>query len=164
MLLRLSNIIETAVAPALAIIGKHLDTREARCMLLAIGLQESGFTCRRQKGNGPACGFWQFELGGGVTGVYKHRASHEYLRVLCHALDVSFDPRPIWAALETDDVLAAGVARLLLLTDPKKLPALGDEEAAWDYYRRNWRPGKPHPARWPENYALALGEIRSLEA
>jgi hypothetical protein len=76
---------------------------------------------------------------------------------------VSFDPRPIWCALESDDVLAAGVARLLLLTDPKRLPALGDAETAWDYYRRNWRPRKPHPKRWPENYALALGEIRSME-
>lgn len=163
MLLRLSNIIETAVAPALAILPKHMDSPAARCMLLAIGLQESGFTCRRQKGNGPACGFWQFELGGGVTGVYRHHTSHEHMHTLCRARGVSFDPRPIWAALETDDVLAAGVARLLLLTDPKKLPALGDEKTAWDYYQRNWRPGKPHPKRWPENYALALGELRSME-
>jgi hypothetical protein len=163
MLLRLSNIIDTAVAPALAILPPHMDSPEARCMLLAIGLQESGFECRRQKGNGPACGFWQFELGG-VTGVCKHHVSHQHVHALCRARGVSFDPKPIWAALETDDVLGAGLARLLLLTDPKKLPALGDETTAWDYYQRNWRPGKPHPERWPQNYALALGEIRSLEA
>jgi hypothetical protein len=159
MLLRLSNVVETAIVPALALLGDHTDTSEARCLLLAIGLQESGFTCRRQKGNGPACGFWQFELGG-VTGVHSHHVSHPYLHTLCRARGVSLDPKPIWAALETDDVLAAGVARLLLLTDPKKLPELGDANGAWDYYKRNWRPGKPHPSRWPENYALALAEIR----
>lgn len=164
MMLRLSNVLDTAVRPALALIGLHADSPQARVLLLAIGLQESAFSYRRQMGDGPARGFWQFELGtkasrGGVWGVYLHHVSHEPLRLLCHERDVSFDTTPIWAALETDDILAAGVARLLLLTDPQRLPALGEEQAAWDCYARNWRPGKPRPGDWPENYRLAMQEV-----
>lgn len=165
MLLRLANIIETAINPALAMLPKHLDSKEARVMLLAIGLQESRFEHRAQivngGGKGPARGFWQFERGGGVTGVYKHRSSAELLRLLCRERDCNLDPRAIWAQLETDDVLAAGVARLLLLTDPKPLPKIGEVDAAWDYYERNWRPGKPHPQTWPALYARAVEEVQS---
>jgi hypothetical protein len=156
---------ETAIVPALALLGAHTDTPEARVMLLASGLQESSFECRRQMGGGPACGYWQAELGrskppAGITGLWQHHTAHEPLRLLCHDRDVSFDPKPIWQALETDDVLAAGVARLLLLCDPHPLPELGDEQGAWDTYIRCWRPGKPRPAAWPVNYALALGEVK----
>jgi hypothetical protein len=163
MILRLSNIVETAVNPAFQLLPRRLDTTEARVMLLAIGLQESGFATRRQMGNGPARGFWQFEPGtrasrGGVWGVYLHRASNELLRLLCRDRDCNFDPRAIWGRLEDDDVLAAGIARLLLLTDPHPLPQIGDVDAAWSYYLRNWRPGKPRPESWPDYYAQAVAE------
>ncbi len=160
MMLRLSNVIETAVVPACSFLG--MDSDEARVALLAIGLQESRFEARCQilkgGGRGPARGFWQFEKGG-VLGVHRHRASHEPLRLLCHERDVSFDVAPIWTALECDDVLAAGVARLLLYTDPKPLPKLGECEQAWGYYTRNWRPGKPHRKTWNSLYAEALQEV-----
>ena len=55
----LSQIIDTAVGQALALLPSAMDTPQAHCMLLAIGLQESRFVHRRQIG-GPACGFWQF--------------------------------------------------------------------------------------------------------
>ena len=57
---------------------------------------------------------------------------------------------------EWDDVLAAAFARLLLFTDPAKLPKLGDADGAWQLYLRTWRPGKPHPHTWPDLYAQAL--------
>lgn len=159
-----NTILLTAIGPALQLLPKRLTSDEARVMLLAIGGQESRFQFRRQMGDGPARGFWQFERGtqasrGGVWGVYLHRASAELLRLLCRDRDVSFEPRAIWSAIEHDDVLAAGVARLLLLTDPKPLPALGDESAAWACYLRTWRPGKPHPKTWPEQYRLALAAV-----
>ena len=50
-------------------------------------------------------------------------------------------------------------ARLLLWTDPAPLPALGAAVRAWAYYRRNWRPGKPHPETWPEMYQNALSFV-----
>ena len=64
-------------------------------------------------------------------------------------------------ALASDDVLACAFARLLLFTDPRPLPALGNPQAAWDYYVRNWRPGKPHRDTWDALYAKALATIRN---
>jgi hypothetical protein len=157
----LTEIIRGAIDPALQLLPKKFDSREARTLMLAIGLQESRFEYRRQLGNGPARGFWQFEEGtrasrGGVWGVYLHSASADLLRQLGHDRDVSFDPHAIWAALEQDDVLAAGVARLMLFTNPKPLPAIGDADGAWAYYLNTWRPGKPHPETWPALYVQAL--------
>lgn len=159
----LRTIIDTAVSPALALLPTRMDTPAARVMLLAIGLQESRFTHRQQIG-GPARGFWQFEKGtrasrGGVWGVFLHTASKGHLAVLCKARSVACDPDAIYAALEYDDVLAAGVARLLLWTDPKALPAVGDADAGWAQYLRIWRPGKPHPQTWPDLYRQAAVEV-----
>jgi hypothetical protein len=157
-----SAIRREVIAPALAILGQP-ETPELLVLMLAICGQESGFKARAQVlnggGKGPARGLWQFERGGGVRGLMTHRATHEPLRLLCRARDVAYDSTQIWMAMETDDILAAGCARLLLLSDPRKLPAVGDESGAWDYYLRNWRPGKPHPKRWPANYSAARAAL-----
>ncbi|MNL68734.1 hypothetical protein D3C87_1935060 [compost metagenome] len=94
-----------------------------------------------------------------MWGVYLHAASKAHLRVLCKARSVACGPDVIYAALEYDDVLAAGVARLLLWTDPKPLPPIDAEAAAWVLYQRTWRPGKPHPKTWPESYLRAVGGV-----
>ncbi|AMG36099.1 hypothetical protein [Achromobacter xylosoxidans] len=159
----LAVIVERAINPALALLPARMDTPAARVMLLAIGLQESRFEHRRQIG-GPARGFWQFEKGsrasrGGVWGVYLHPASKGHLAVLCKARSVACDPDAIYAALEYDDVLATGVARLLLWTDPKVLPPVDDASAGWELYLRTWRPGKPHPQAWPDLYRQALAAV-----
>ncbi|WP_231906850.1 hypothetical protein [Cupriavidus sp. D384] len=113
--MELNVIVKLAIDPALAMLPSTMDTPEARVLLLATGLQESEFMHRRQMGNGPARGFWQFERGtrasrGGVTGVCLHPASRPWLGRLCAARNVGFAPDNIWRALETDDVLAAGGA------------------------------------------------------
>lgn len=124
-------------------------------MMLAIGLQESRFTHRQQIG-GPARGFWQFEKGGGVKGVLRHHSTAEYARAVCSARDVLADESAVYARLDQDDVLAAAFARLLLWTDPKAIPALGDVDQAWNLYIRTWRPGKPHPQTWNGLYSRAM--------
>lgn len=145
-----------------------MDTPEARVMLLAIMGQESGCTARCQivngGGKGPARGLAQFERGGGVKGVLTHDASRYWAHQVCAARGVPPIDGQVWAKLETDDVLAAAFARLLLFTDPRRLPALGSEHSAWDCYKRNWRPGKPHPDRWPANYRAALAIITEAHA
>lgn len=157
----LHDITETAINPALQLLPRGLDDVRARLLLLAIGLQESRFEYRRQLGNGPARGFWQFELGtrvskGGVWGVYLHPTTEGLLQSLCRSRGAPCKPDAIWAALETDDVLAAGVARLLIMTDAYKLPAVEDVDGAWRLYaQRCWRPGKPHPETWPRFHAQA---------
>lgn len=152
-----------AVNEALRLLPPAMDSKEARVMLYTIGLQESRFTHRAQVvngcGKGPARGYWQFERGGGVTGVLRHPASRFWMSSACNARNVPAQPMNVWLALETDDVLAAAAARLLLFTDPARLPAIGEQSEAWRYYLRNWRPGKPHPSTWPECYETALKAV-----
>jgi hypothetical protein len=136
---------ETILAPALKLLPDKMDSIAARRMLLAIGLQESRLIYRRQI-KGPARGLWQFEEGGGVTGVGRHSASRDEAEHVCNSRMVKFAPRAVWMALETDDILAACFARLLLWTDPQPLPERADE--GWQYYLRTWRPGKPHAHTW----------------
>lgn len=145
----------------------RFDSPEARVELVAVSGQEADLRHRwqvvdlaRPEVRGPARGLWQFEKGtrasrGGVWGVYLHPASAPWLRGCCVAAGVEFDPIQIWQRLEADDALACAVARLLLLTDPRPLPAIGEQGRAWDYYVRNWRPGKPHPEVWPGHYRRA---------
>lgn len=155
----LHDVITQVIDPALALMPARMDSPQARVLMLAIGLQESRFEHRRQLGNGPARGFWQFEAGGGVKGVMTHLASRDDARRIAQTRGVPWEQHAVWAALERDDVLAAGFARLLLLTDAKPLPRIGDVHDAWAYYVRNWRPGKPHPDTWPGLYKQAQAAL-----
>lgn len=143
-----------AIDEALLLLPAKMDSKQARVMLIAIGLQESRFEHRRQIG-GPARGFWQFEKGG-VKGVLTHKATKEIAFNVCELRGITATEPAVYRQLEHDDVLAAAFARLLLFTHPHKLPGLGDAEYAWNYYLKTWRPGKPHPETWPALYAKAL--------
>lgn len=161
----LAEVIETILRPALLQLPPFMTSDRAELMVLTTGAQETNFMYRRQMGNGPARGFWQFELGtrasrGGVWGVYLHQASAPHLRMLCALHKVDFLPEAIHAALEFDDVFACGVARLLLLTDAAPLPQVGDVQGAWRCYaERTWRPGKPHPEKWPGYYQASINAL-----
>jgi hypothetical protein len=153
-----------------------MDTPEARLLLLAIGLQESRFEHRRQlvgnppRPTGPAKSFWQAEQGGGmVHGVRLHATTRAAAAQLYQVRGVPARDAAIWDAIEHDDVLAAGLARLLLWSDPLPLPEVGAEESSWALYLRTWRPGayaRGTPAqraelraKWSRNYALAVDEV-----
>jgi hypothetical protein len=170
--LTLEQITQQGIDPALALLPPAMDSPEARCLLLAIGAQESGFRDRRQiiqvkrggklvaVAEGPAKSFWQGERGGGmVRGVRLHPATAKYARRLYAARGVRPLDTSIWNAIERDDVLAAGLARLLLYADPYKLPALGHEQLAWETYYRVWKPGRPRRSEWDGNYARALAFV-----
>ena len=158
----------TAIDRGLALLPAVMDSVPARVMLLAIGLQESGFTTRVQVvdggGQGPARGLWQFERGGGAAGVLRHNASRFWMHGICTERGVAPTPAGLWGALATDDVLAAAAARLLLFTDPKRLPVIGDIESAWALYLCVWRPGKPHRSRWTSNYTTACSTVAAESA
>ena len=134
----------------------------ANLQLLTIAGQEGDWTYRVQQG-GPAHSFWQFEQGGGVKGVINHPASKTLVRAamiksgICPLLTEQEAYAAI--AIPQGDGLACAFARLLLWTDPAELPDVGDVDGAWDYYQRNWRPGKPGPDRWPGNYAAARATL-----
>lgn len=142
---------------ALAKLPEMMRSNEARVVMLAIALQESGLRTRRQI-NGPARGFWQFEAAG-VRGVLKHRASRALAVLACERAKLAPLPEIVHAALADDDILAATFARLLLWTDPSPMPETSDAHGAWVLYLRTWRPGKPHENRWAANHAAAFGTI-----
>lgn len=159
-----TDALTNAINPALALLPPGMTSPQAKVMLLSIGLQESHLTYRRQQPAGPARGLWQNEQGtpatrGGVWGLYLFPGTRSALQGLCEARGVSYDPVAIYNALETDDVLAAGAARLLLWTDPQPLPAEDDPINSWALYQRVWRPGKPRPAEWGVNHSLAQGAV-----
>lgn len=139
--------------------GGPKPSREARRLMLAIALQECGPNLAARYQNhpattpGPARGWWQFEQGGGVAGVLSHHATKDLARKACAAHEVQAEPAAVWRVLEGHDQLAAVFARLLLWSDPNPLPTT--QSAGWDYYVRNWRPGKPHAETWPANWATA---------
>ncbi|HET7300216.1 MAG TPA: hypothetical protein VFJ01_06135 [Oleiagrimonas sp.] len=150
-------VLEHIIDPALRELPARMTSDAARIMLLAIGRQESAFTYRAQVG-GPARGLWQFEVAG-VTGVMRHPRSASEARYWCELHDVPFAPSSIHHALRNNDMFACGIARLLLWTDPRALPARGDEDAAWSCYLRNWRPGKPSRMRWEHSYPAATETV-----
>lgn len=143
---------------ALHFLPEKMNTPSAKAMLIAVALQESNMADRKQIG-GPARGYWQFEKPGGVIGVLDHHAT----RAICIDIFKRFDladlgpdmASVVYCMTAFNSVLAAGLARLLLWTHPDPLPDELEQARAWEYYLWCWRPGKPHPERWADNYSSA---------
>lgn len=144
---------------AFALLPPPMDTPAARALLLAIALQESKFIDRCQVldsgARGPARGWYQFELGGGVIGVLSHKSTRAIALQVLDVLRYSPAPKDCLAALEHNDILAACFARLLLWTASGALPGPADIDQAWDLYVDCWHPGKPHQSTWGPYYARA---------
>lgn len=143
-----------AVLPAaFSLLPPQMATPQAAAMLLAIGLQESGFNVRRQYAGGPARGWWQFELAGTV-GALEHPASRVSAQGVLAVLGYApASPKDVHAALEHNDILAAAIARLYLWTDSGLLPqSPADASDGWLQYQRTWRPGKPRPETWDAHF------------
>ena len=145
------------IAPALSWLGPRYASPQAETMLIAIAWQESRLEHRVQMGGGPARGFWQFEREGGVRGVLRHHSSKLRAIEACSDLVVEPTKEAVHTAIAQNDLLACIFARLLLFTDPYPLPT--KEAEAWNYYERNWRPGKPHPENWGESWDVATREV-----
>jgi len=147
---------EIALLPALRLLPARMDTPAARAMCLAIALQESRLTQRRQIG-GLARSFFQCEQGGAVHGVLTHPQSKPYIRTVLADLDYDPDAQEnaCWIAIEHNDILAAAFARLLLWTLPDKLPRRDEPAVGWAQYVAAWRPGKPRRDTWDVFYAEA---------
>lgn len=155
-----AHIVEQAMAHLLPC---KFDSTAARVMLLAIGMQESGFIARQQKG-GPARSFWQFEQAGGIRDVLEHSSSRPYARAVCGLRAVAPVSSDVYAAFLSDDLLGCAFARLLLWTDAAPLPKVGDTAEALAYYLRNWRPGayKRDPEGVEKRWALSYAEACAL--
>lgn len=138
---------------AFALLPVRMTSMSAIAAMLAIGLQESEFLVRVQHGNGPAHSYWQMERGGGIKGVLTHYTSRDHALDVCKARGIEPTPQAVWDAMTSDDVLGAAFARLLLWTSPHRLPGPDDVDEAWRMYADElWRPGKPHPEKWGQNF------------
>lgn len=149
---------------ALNLFDLKFSTPQAQAMILAIGLQESDFKHRRQligfhrnwweSLKGPAAGYFQFERIG-IRGVLEHHTTGDMARTVLKILGYPEDVDAIHRGLVHNDMLAAAFARLALYRIPDRLPEKGEYVYAWQQYLEVWRPGKPHPDRWPERFADA---------
>ena len=152
--------VNIALVPGLSLLPAEMDSPQARAMVLAICLQESGLQHRRQMGDGPARSYAQFEPIG-VVGVLLHPRTKAHADAVCRALDIPPTPASVIAAIEYSDVLCVAFTRLLLWTLPDALPP--DEHAAdagWKVYLRSWRPGKPRPERWAGSFGVAWDLVK----
>lgn len=151
-----------AIEPALALLPEAMRSQEAKVLLLAIMLQESGLRTRQQIG-GPAHGIAQCERPI-LQLLLDNKASTIEVHALCQSRAVAPLASDMYWALLMDDVFAAGIARLILWCDPHTLPPMGDADDAWLCYQKNWGPGKPRPADWPGNYQAAMTAISGVAA
>ncbi len=124
------------------------STGETQCLQLAIAGQESAWTHRIQLPNGPARSFWQCEERGAVIEALTNARTAPFVKAICSALELSPGLSDVYEAIAYNDTLAWGIARATLFLDPAPIPMIGDEETSWQYYIRNWRPGKPDRSRW----------------
>jgi hypothetical protein len=154
----LREVVDPSLKKLAAWTGTKSDDR-ARVLLMAIAGQESDWRYRRQSG-GPARSYWQFERFGGVAEIMQKCPSQ--LAAVCGSLDIPVESALIFEAMTWNDTLAVAMARLLLWQDPAALPGLGQRDEGWHYYERNWRPGLPHPDKWPACYRTAM-ELVSME-
>jgi hypothetical protein len=148
--------------PGLVLVGEVCAvpmTPEGAVLLLAIAGVESDWMARTQTG-APQLGrsYFMFEQNG-VIALATNKVSEPLLTKLCAAIDVPMVLPTIHEAIAWCDPLACGMARLLVRTLAPPLPALGDEQGAYDQYIEGWRPGKPDRDRWSARYATALGII-----
>lgn len=146
---------EILITPAMSLLPPVMNTPAAIHMVLAIGYQESNFAQRRQMGDGPARGYWQFEISG-VKGVLHHPTTQQHIHKVLYAMNYSVtDVGTLMKAIEHNDILAFIFARLLLWTLPQELPGRDDIEGGWAQYIDAWRPGKPKHDSWVSSFAQA---------
>lgn len=164
------------VAPVLmAAASRHrpsIDSRQARVMLLATGLQESALveTIQRNSAGKPlvnlARGFHQFEPGanqalGGILRSPQTGWLRDELARMGYPCTIEGRADLHWL-LAYDQRVSVLCARALLWMDPHPLPDM--EGPAWDYYLRCWRPGRPHKKTWADNWAAAVAAVDGMES
>lgn len=161
----LDTILHKAINPALLALPRAMDSETARVQLLATGAQESGYNWRAQivhgqpGAKGPARSFWQIERPT-VQLVIQNDATQAQMAHLCRLHKVPLDSSLIHARIEFDDVLAAGVARLIYWADPRPLPTLqSSHEETWQCYLHNWRPSRPRRETWDAHHTAALHQV-----
>ncbi|MFC5694160.1 hypothetical protein ACFPU0_01140 [Pseudomonas sp. GCM10022186] len=157
--MKLVEIRRTVLEPALAMLPPALGGARAEVMLLAIGLQESGFHDRRPV-SGPERGYWRVDPDDDSLGaVLRHPATAAMAVEVCDRQQVPPIEERVFAALEHDDLLSAVFVRLRLHIEGERLPPVGEVGDAWNLYCRAWRPQEPDRRHWGRSYAQAMDAL-----
>lgn len=154
-----SDALKLIVLPALKLFPPMLTSDSAKIQMLADGLQETKFAARVQMGHGPAHGFWQNELES-IDDLLANHATKDFMITLCNACGVAANASVIYNSILANDILDAGVHRLLMWADPHPLPRVGDLPSAWQCYLDVQRPGTPRPLTWPWCYKMAMTAVQ----
>jgi hypothetical protein len=132
--------------------------REREVLLVAIAIQESELKYRRQHRNGPARSLWQIEPTTALDCLVRCSVALEVWESMGFKLDAN-----AWSpfgsaciALQFSDVGACAIAAGILRITPGRLPEVGDQDGAFAYYLKAWRPGVPRKDDWPASYRAAL--------
>lgn len=156
------DLIRESINPALQLLPPVMDSISARIQLCATAVQESRIEVRKQI-KGPAVSFYQFEKIG-IQDVLERATSAQHAKKICDVFDVAPEVNAIYALMQKPegDILASAFARLNYWNDRAPLPSHTApvsvrEAAAWAYYIKVWRPGKPHLSSWPMAYWRAYG-------
>lgn len=153
--MHISDFHRLSLNPGLSLLPDHMDSINARRLLVATALQESALMYRTQI-KGPARGYWQFEAPV-IRLLLKHNMTAASLRDACLRLDVLPDQDAIHEAIRYNDVLACALARLNYYWYPKQIPS--DIVGLWQYYIDVWKPGRPHRGRWDNSFREAENYI-----
>ncbi len=144
---------DLCVIPGLSLLPSEMTSPEARVLLVAIAMQETGLVTRSEVG-GSAFGFYQFmEIG--VDGVFSHAETGHLAADVAKVLQIPVDEN-FYEAVRWNDHMGTVLARLNLWPDPAPLPAIGQQAEAMDYYGRIWRPKVVAVRRWPAAYNAAI--------
>ncbi|MGH8567428.1 MAG: hypothetical protein ACREXU_05265 [Gammaproteobacteria bacterium] len=151
------------VVPTLMAMGEA-RVRDRAFLLIAIAIQESDLTHRRQSPRGPARSWWQIEPATAYDTIGRYRPAADMLR------ELRLDKDYILPVLEWCDpaacAIAAGIVKLCPLAlpaIPESAPITGAREACWEYYLRAWRPGKPRRERWDEAFEGAVKAMLAFQ-
>lgn len=142
--------------------GETVDTPEAALLSLAAAMVESGLVEREQRRGGPARSLWMFENGprSALAGLWGHKRLGDYARSVAATFGLGTTRTILFSRLPYCDQGACALARLLALSDPRRLPVFGDETACYSYYDDLWRPGVKRPDDWSRLYPLAAEAVR----
>lgn len=158
------ELIKESINPALNLLPPVMNSFPAVVQLCATSIQESRIEHRKQIG-GPAVSFYQFEKIG-IKDVLERPTSRQHAIKACEVFDVAPTVNDVYAIFQKTegDILASVFARLNYWNERSPLPSLTTppttrEAAAWAYYIKVWRPGKPHLSSWPMAYWRAYGGI-----
>jgi hypothetical protein len=153
-----AEFLATIIVPAASLLPSQYDTREARCLLLAIAGQESGWDQRLPEPGSPLSkgrGYWRCTKIGAVLAVLTRDVTQPLIIHVCAVRKLWPGRDHVHAAIGVDDELACCVARLALSLDGRALPAIGERYLAWALYRDVWRSSTTKLETWEERYEAA---------